>query len=145
MSARSSKQEIIRQNGQPIMRGEYYEGPFPRPEDLEKYEALQPGLIERIFTYAESEQAQRHHIQNKRTDTESFDVRSNFWAHAITNVCVTAMFISLLAVGAFALYLGYTKTAIAIFAVPIGRMIIAMTRMTRKEPARDMVKSSRKS
>jgi hypothetical protein len=44
------------------------------------------------------------------------------------------MFISLMAAGCYALHLGNIGTALAIFAIPIGRMVISMSHMVRKEP-----------
>ena len=133
MAAKNSKQEIVSGTDHSIVRGEYFEGPFPPPEILAQYEELYPGLVDRIFRYAESEQTQRHRIQDKQVDTEGFDVRSHFWAHCLTSVCITSMYITLLAAGCYALYLGHIKTALAIFAAPIARVMVAMTLMFRKE------------
>lgn len=113
------------------VRHEFFQGPFPPPQVLAQYEEIQPGLVDRIFKYAEEEQSHRHELQRNRASTENFDVRSGFWAHAITNLCVTTMFIALLVAGSFALYLGNVKTALAILALPIGRLVIAMIQMRR--------------
>jgi uncharacterized membrane protein len=132
MAAQTSKQEIVQSDSHSIVRGEYFEGPFPPPEILAQYEELQPGLVDRIFRYAETEQAQRHRIQAKQTDTDGFDVRSHFWAHCLTSICVTTMYLALLAAGSYALYLGHIKTALAILASPVVRVMLAMKQMFRK-------------
>jgi len=134
MAAKNSKQEIVHRNGHPIVRGEYYEGPFPHPDDLAKFESLQPGLVDRIFAYAETEQAQRHRVQNELVAAEGFDVRSGFWAHCLTSVLVTLMYVALLIAGCYALHLGHTKTALTIFSAPIARVMVSMTHMVRKNP-----------
>jgi uncharacterized membrane protein len=133
MAATTSKQEIVESDGRSIVRGKYYEGPFPEPEVLAKYEEIQPGLIDRIFRYAESEQTQRHQIQNKRVDAEGFDIRSHFGAHCLTSICITSMYIALLATGCYAMHHGHLKTALAILAAPIVRVMVAMTHMVRKK------------
>lgn len=117
-----------------LQRSEFYAGPFPSPEMLRKYNEIDPGLVNRIFDYAERDQEHRHSIEREKVSIDRKEVTVSFLAHAITNACITAMFISLLLVGGYALSLGHTKTALAIFAVPIGRMVIAMTHMVRKEP-----------
>jgi len=73
-------------------------------------------------------------VQNKLVATEGFDVRSGFWAHCLTSILVTLMYIVLLATGCYALHLGHTKTALAIFSAPIVRVMVSMTHMVRKEP-----------
>ena len=113
---------------------EFFAGPFPPPSIVKEYEDIQAGFAERIFSYAENEQTHRHASQTELIGINRREIGVSFWAHAITNVCITVMFICLLAVGSYALHLGYTTTALAIFAVPIGRMVISMTHMVRKEP-----------
>ena len=81
----------------------YFVGPFPPPAVVQEYENIQAGFAERIFSYAESEQSHRHAIQNAQVATGGREVSVSFWAHAITNVCITAMFISLMAAGCYAL------------------------------------------
>ena len=112
---------------------EFFSGPFPPPAIVKEYEDIQPGFADRIFTYAENEQTHRHASQSEIIGIDKREVYVSFFAHAITNICITVMFISLLAVGSYALHLGQTGTALAIFAVPIGRMVISMTHMVRKE------------
>jgi len=135
MSTENNKQEIVTNNRDVLIHDEYFfAGPFPPPEILAKYEELSPGLVDRIFRYAELEQIQRHQIQNKQVDTGNFDVRSHFLAYCLVTVCITLMYIAMLAAGCYALHLGYLKTALAILAFPIARVMVSMTFMVRRNP-----------
>ena len=42
-----------------------YSGPYPEPEQLAKYEQIQPGFAERLIVMAEIEQKERHDLQAK--------------------------------------------------------------------------------
>lgn len=44
---------------------EFYQGPVPKPEDLQKYEQIQQGFANRLLTMAEKEQEERIKLNNK--------------------------------------------------------------------------------
>lgn len=107
----------------------HFSGPLPAPEILKQYEKLKPGFADRIFTYAETEQANRHAVQHKTLDLERQELLSSLWMHIITNLALVVTFTILLATGCYALKLGHVSVALAVFAVPVVRMAIAMTKM----------------
>jgi uncharacterized membrane protein len=120
-----------------LLYRETFSAPFPPPDMLRQYDEIQPGLVERIFAYAEKDQEHFHFVQREKISVEKRKVSDMFWTHTITNICITILFLSLISVGTFSLYLGYNKTAIVIFTVPVIRLGIAMTRMIRNELSKD--------
>ena len=131
MGNKRGKQELIPDNT-PVIQSQFFKGPFPPPETLARYEAAQSGLIDRIFRYAELEQSHRHDIQKMQAITDGFDVRSNFWVHIIVTICITLMYITMIAAGCYSLSLGYIKTALTILAFPVGRAAVSLTLMARR-------------
>ncbi len=58
-----TKQQISIQ--QQHHKEEFYSGPVPKPDDLQKYEQIQPGFADRLLKMAEKEQIERFNINNK--------------------------------------------------------------------------------
>lgn len=69
------KEPVIVEHDQPskelIYQQKTHAGPLPTPEDLQKYEMIMPGAAERIFSYAEREQSQRHDIEKDAVKIEA--------------------------------------------------------------------------
>lgn len=116
-------------------RGEFFSGPFPPPDMLERYEKAQPGLTDRIFNFAEAEQGHRHKAQMKQLSIEEYGTKAGFRSHLIASFFVTLMFVAVILAGCYALSKGHTKTSLAIFAVPLFRMAVPMLKTARPNSA----------
>lgn len=54
-----------------LLTQQSYSGPLPPPELLAQYETLFPGAADRIFQYAEREQANRHSLDAAELETRA--------------------------------------------------------------------------
>ena len=126
----------VGQNTGRLQIQEIFTGPIPHPDIMQKYEMVLPGLADRIFKYAEVEQSHRHEVQNEQLSISKREITISFWMHVVTNICITTIFLAFLVAGAYALHLGNVKTALAIFAIPVSRIIIAMLFTLSRESKR---------
>lgn len=117
--AASSRQEVR-------VTQEYFQGPFPHPDMLQKYKEVDSGFTDRIFNYAEKEQDHRHKTQEEKISLEKREMNFGFFMQLAASFCVTAMFLGFLVAGSYALYLGHTKTSIFIYTVPIVKMFMTI-------------------
>lgn len=62
MASHPSKRQQERQIT--VSQQKLYQGPIPEPEELQKYEDIQPGFAERLLQMAEKEQQHRHQKEN---------------------------------------------------------------------------------
>ena len=53
-----------------IAHQSHYEGPIPKPSDLQKYEDVKIGFAERIMSMAECESTHRQNIDNRIINSE---------------------------------------------------------------------------
>lgn len=68
-----------------------YSGPLPRPEDLERYERIHPGLADRIMTMAEQQQKHRHECESEIIHKNlGISVKGQFIGAFIALVCIAA-------------------------------------------------------
>ncbi|MDO8743135.1 MAG: DUF2335 domain-containing protein [Candidatus Azambacteria bacterium] len=54
-----------------IEKSEMFAGPVPRPDDIEKYEAIYPGAAKIIFDEWDSQVKHRHHIEKSVIKTDN--------------------------------------------------------------------------
>jgi len=62
-----------------IVRSEFFAGPLPKPEDLQKYETICPGTAERIIQMAEVQGSHRRSLEQKVIDSDVSNSRRGAW------------------------------------------------------------------
>lgn len=78
-----------------IHTSESFEGPFPHPVVLQKFEEVLPGAAERIFQFSEREQKHRHQLELTQIKAITSDVKASTFMDIIGRVfgmlflCVT--------------------------------------------------------
>ena len=66
----------------------YHQGPIPAPEDLMKYEALCPGLADRIVKMAESQIAHRQSLEQRSVTANAELAKLGIFSAVIISVAV---------------------------------------------------------
>lgn len=81
-----------------IHTSESFEGPFPHPVVLQKFEEVLPGAAERIFQFSEREQKHRHQLELTQIKAITSDVKASTFmdiigrAFGMLFLCVTFCF-----------------------------------------------------
>lgn len=79
-----------------------YQGPLPPPQDLDRYNQIQPGFAERLLAMAESEAVHRRDLERKQVDAQGTDLVAYHREVRSGQVCATIIALSALAAGAYA-------------------------------------------
>lgn len=98
---------------------EFYSGPIPKPEDLEKYEAIQQGFANRLLVMAEKEQEERIALNNKIIDENS---KINIQNNTTQRRGQILAFSSILIIGALCAYCIYVGSPDNARTIAIGSM-----------------------
>ena len=86
-----------------------FAGPFPPPQVLAEYAAVDPKLVEQIFARAESEQAHRHKIEDRHSLQFERVVTQGFYAQCYAFILAMTAII----VGGILVYNGHSGSGIA--------------------------------
>ncbi|MEU2289457.1 DUF2335 domain-containing protein [Streptomyces bacillaris] len=111
-------------------------GPLPSPHMLAEYEAVLPGLAERIVSMAEGEQAHRHEL-------EKTDLRQDYIISRTGQVLGITALLVIAALAAYLGYLGHPGWAVAVagidIAAVVGVFVTGQFRITEsdQEPVED--------
>lgn len=102
-----------------------YSGPLPRPEDLAKFEAIQPGLADRIVKMAESEAVHRRSLEEKALDCEVQNCKSQFIEARIGQIFALIIGLFCIGVGGYCGLNGAQLTGGLIGAGGVGALVTA--------------------
>ncbi len=69
-----------------VQRSELFIGPFSSPEMLQQYNAIDDGLVERLFEYAERDQLHVHGIENEKVLNDRREISAPFF-FSYTGLC----------------------------------------------------------
>ncbi|GAG14515.1 unnamed protein product [marine sediment metagenome] len=78
------KKQVLR-----VMRAEYFQGPMPQPDDLEKYEKLYPGASRLLFTLLEKQAD--HRINLEKSVVASNIINEKIGQRFAFIICVTVI------------------------------------------------------
>jgi uncharacterized membrane protein len=86
---------------------EFYRGPIPHPETLQKYDDITPGLANRIVQMAESEAIHRREIETKIVDANCADMTAYHAEVFRGQICGLIIAVTALISGAYVAVQGY--------------------------------------
>ena len=119
---------------------EAHRGPLPSPRTLREYEAVLPGLAERIVSRAERETSHRHDMQRGTIELETLEVRSDYGRSNRGLLLGALVALAVVAVGAYLAFLGYpTEGAGVVVSTVVGlaATFVYGARARRREIERD--------
>jgi uncharacterized membrane protein len=100
---------------QVIEESQFFSGPQPSPELLEKYERICPGWAEKLLQMGVNEQKHRHACEMRALDQQDrvLDLDNRDTTYAMTGLVFGFLaLLVILGVGVYALVIGQTKVAI---------------------------------
>ena len=74
-SPQSSNDKLDRQSSHTIS-AQYYSGPIPPPEALQRYDNITPGLAARLVGMAEAEAKHRHEVESQIVESNCAEARA---------------------------------------------------------------------
>jgi uncharacterized membrane protein len=86
---------------------EFYRGPIPHPETLQKYDDITPGLANRIVQMAEAEAIHRREIETKIVDANCADMTAYHAEVFRGQICGLIIAVTALVSGAYVAVQGY--------------------------------------
>ncbi len=99
---------------------EYYSGNIPKPEDLAKYNDINPGFADRLISIVEKEQQGRLNLQNEIVKIEKEVMLANI---ASRNKGLYIGFASVISVLSFCSFLAFLGDTVAAGATAVGTII----------------------
>ncbi len=109
-----------------------YQGPIPHHDALASYEAITPGLADRIVAMAERESSHRHDVDKIHADLTRSQISCEKEANSDNTTLnkraqIFALLIAILGVGGglFLSYIGHEKSGITLMSLTMGTMGIA--------------------
>lgn len=106
------------QKGAVVVHSQQWSGPLPPPAVLEQYNAVHPGLAERIVSSMEIEQQHRHSMERQLLETHRrVYTRGQYFAATVALVSLGAALV-------LGLY-GQGTAAIAFVTVGLGQTVLA--------------------
>lgn len=137
-----------RQLLQSVIVQQSYQGPIPHPEHLRAYEAITPGLADRIIGMAERESAHRHDMEkgtlqlNKaRVENEkTFNQNSTMLNKRAQTFALTIALVGTIG-GIATIFAGHERTGTYLFLLTLGTLALAFLKNGRnnenEQPATD--------
>lgn len=108
---KQSKQQTQQQISIQHQKQEFYSGPIPKPEDLEKYESIQHGFANRLLVMAEKEQDERIALNNKIVDENAKINKANNTTQRRGQLFAFSSVLLIVALCAYCIHLGSATDA----------------------------------
>ena len=106
--------------------------PIPTPEELRKYEEINPGFAERIIKMAEQERIDRNKLEDKKIQIVENSDKRYFRNKNFSLVASLISIISFLGLAYFCINLGYVLYSLGVILVPLVAIIGYLTFQKRK-------------
>lgn len=95
---------------------EFFAGPLPSPRTLAEYEAVHPGLVERIISAWESQSEHRQEL-------EHVVIKSDAFAQRVGAVSGPVIALAAIGVGAWLIYQGRDPAGVALIVTGLGGLV----------------------
>jgi len=118
-----------------VQQAMHWQGPYPPPDAVERYERVLPGTFNRLITMAEQLQAAQIAQSDKVIDLTHAENKRGHWLGASTTVLAMAA-----ALGCVAL--NQPWIALAFVSVPVMAVAKALVETAKKSAGTDLIKAA---
>jgi uncharacterized membrane protein len=94
-----------------VSQQKLYQGPIPEPDELQKYEDIQPGFAERLLQMAEKEQQHRHQKENNLIVTSDLQHQRDNNTFRFGQICALIAVALVVGLCVYSFYLGNAEQA----------------------------------
>jgi len=118
-----------------VQQAQHWQGPYPPPEAIERYEKVLPGSFNRLIAMAEQLQTAQIEQSNQALESTQADSRRGHWLGFL--VSGFAIFGAL-----FCIALGSSWVAVALVSVPVMAVARALVEATKAQSSTEIIRSA---